>query len=61
VVIWAVSTRRESDESLNAASLFMVKMFLASNKELKKTSIISKIAWTVVKVIFVFLKEKSHG
>jgi len=42
VAIRIVSTRRESDESLNAASLFVVKMFLASNKELKRKQVMFK-------------------
>jgi len=36
VDIRAISTRRESDENLNAASFFVVKMFLISKKELKR-------------------------
>ena len=60
-----VSTRRESDKSLNAASLFVVKIFLISTMNEKKTSIISKIAWIVLMVVkvifFVFSKVKMHG
>ena len=47
MVIRVVSTRRKSDESFVAASLFKVKKeFLISNKELKKkTSVVSRIIW----------------
>jgi len=47
VAIQVVSTRRESDESFGATSLFKVKKeFLISNKELKKkTSVVLRIVW----------------
>ena len=41
VAIWVVSTRREGDESLIAASLFVVKMLLVSNKESKRKQMLS--------------------
>jgi len=42
VVIRVISTRRESDESFNAASLFVVEMFLVSNKELTRKQVLFK-------------------
>ena len=40
VAIQVVSTRRESDESFGAASLFVVTMFLISNKKLKRKQVL---------------------
>ena len=48
MAIRVVSTRRESDGSFDAASLFKVKKkFFVSNKEFEmKTSVASRIVWS---------------